>query len=753
MGTWADLALREIVILVLLMALGAGPSALLRGTQAGSRIALAPGFGLALGAVVLVSVGDVTSLRTATFAAVLPMIVISLALFGAIERHRHRTGGIDLRVAPALKVGLLVVVVASTLSYPLAHRGSLGPVAYRVADASGYAALTDRLESHSISDRSGGAPWDLTSEYGNQEARGTGWLGTSALAASADPLFGWRGSDTQSSWMIALVIIISLGSFAAVQELTASRTWAAVVAGLLMAGPFTYQLFVDGSQGALSLMCLIPPLAVLGSRIISQPRAADIVLAGLLLAAGPTLYQPGAPALAVWIVAVLAVIATAAALQGRLSRDVAWRAAKIVAVVAVLGVAFAPIAFGRAIDFYGNYLDHQFDNAGIPYKLPLGVIPSWLLQSRGLYDINGDPTAASSLFKFVLTVLAPTIFVAVAIFGILRYRATLVVALVVPTAVFLAFFAYLRIGTTTYPVDRNLLIAAVAGAILLSVGLAALTATGRTALRVAAVGTAVLALAFAGRNSYIMASRVLEAGQIVPASVRDSLSHLRGRDGTLYLEGLGAESPSSTLQMPAIYHLVNEATPNRLAVDLTNNDHYGPAYLGGPLAGGASTFDPAYRWVLTVIPSIRTNRETVARVGNVAIQQRSQPLDVTVGSGIATDPPSRDPDGNAWVEGQLKLFLTGAGTGPAWIRLRLEGRPVRVVGPPGARVVARHAASTTICVPAPGTGPVRQSLVSLGFEPAPQPTDAPSAYALPHANHSLRLAGMWGLRRCPGSGA
>jgi hypothetical protein len=751
MGTWADLALREIGILALLMALGAGPSALLRGTQAGSRIALAPGIGLALGAVVLVSVGDVTSLETAAFAVVLPLVVISLAVFGAVERHRHRTGGIDLRVGPALKIGLVVVVVASTLSYPLAHRDSLGPVGYRVFDASGYAALTDRLESHSISDRSVDAPWDLTSQFGNWEAAGTGWLGTSALAASADSLFGWRGSDTQSSWMIALVIVISLGSFAAVQELTTSRTWAAVVAGLLMAGPFTYQLFVDGSQGALSLMCLIPPLAVLGSRIIRQPRAADIVLTGLLLAAGPSLYQPGAAALAVWAVLVVAVIAAVAALRGRLSRDVAWRAAKIVAVVAILAIVFAPIAFGRAIDFYGNYLGHQFDNAGIPYKLPVGVIPSWLLQSRGLYDINGDPTAASSLLKLILTVLAPTVFVAVAILGILRYRAALVVALVVPTAISLALLAHLRVGTTTYPVDRNLLIVAVAGAILLSVGLAALTATGRTALRVAAVVTAVLALVFAGRNSYIMASRVLESGQIVPASVRDSLSHLRGRDGTLYLEGLGAGSPSSTLQMPAIYHLVNEATPNRLAIDVTDNDYYGPAYLGGPPVAGPSTFDPAYRWVLTVIPSISTNRETLARIGNVAIQQRTQPLDATVGSGIATDPPSRDPDGKAWVEGQLKLFLTGATTGPAWIRLNLEGRPVRVVGPPGSRVVARHAATTTICVPARGTGPMRETLVSLGFEPAAQPTDAPSAYALPDANHSLRLAGMWGVRRCPGA--
>jgi hypothetical protein len=126
---------------------------------------------------------------------------------------------------------------------------------------------------------------------------------------------------------------------------------------------------------------------------------------------------------------------------------------------------------------------------------------------------------------------------------------------------------------------------------------------------------------------------------------------------------------------------------------------------------------------------------------------------VTVGSGIAIDPPSQDPDGNAWVEGQLKLFLTGASTGPAWIRLSLEGRPLRVVGPPGARVVARRANSTTICVPARGSGPVRESLVSLGFEPAPPPTTAASPYALPHANHSLRLAGMWALRRCPGAGA
>ena len=209
--TWLDLAFREAVAVALLAALGSGPAAFLGGTQAGTRIALAPALGLALGTATLYSAGHVISLHTAAWWVLLPMIVVSLAVFAVKERPRRRSVERSPGVASALKIGLLFVVVTSALNYPLVHRESLGPVAYRVSDANAYVALTDRLESHGFSDRSGVPSWDLTSAYGDGTARVTNnHAGLSALAASSNSVFGWRASDTQSSWMIVLVLLISL---------------------------------------------------------------------------------------------------------------------------------------------------------------------------------------------------------------------------------------------------------------------------------------------------------------------------------------------------------------------------------------------------------------------------------------------------------------------------------------------------------------------------------------------------------------
>ena len=151
-----------------------------------------------------------------------------------------------------------------------------------------------------------------------------------------------------------------------------------------------YQLFVDGSQGALSLLALFPPLAVLVDQLIRQPRAAHVILIALLLAGGFSVYEAGMPTIVVWAAVVVAVLGVAAAAERRLRRDAVWKAVKIATAIAIVTIASAPIAFGRAVDFYLEYLANQFDTAGIPYKLPVEVIPSWLFQSQGTLRILGE---------------------------------------------------------------------------------------------------------------------------------------------------------------------------------------------------------------------------------------------------------------------------------------------------------------------------------------------------------------------------
>ena len=139
MSIWFDLLVREAALLALLAALGSGLVVLLRPEAAGcSRIALAPAFGLALGSGAMVTASYFMPMRIALWAVLLPLAAASVMVAVLIVR---RAGAIRMPAAiDLLQVVLIVLLVASALSYPLVSQRSLGPLGYHVSDADGYTA-------------------------------------------------------------------------------------------------------------------------------------------------------------------------------------------------------------------------------------------------------------------------------------------------------------------------------------------------------------------------------------------------------------------------------------------------------------------------------------------------------------------------------------------------------------------------------------------------------------------------------------
>jgi hypothetical protein len=170
--------------------------------------------------------------------------------------------------------------------------------------------------------------------------------------------------------------------------------------------------------------------------------------------------------------------------------------------------------------------------------------------------------------------------------------------------------------------------------------------------------------------------------------------------------------------------------------------------------GTANYINPRYRYVLTRLGGVQTARRTIARAGPLALEERVDPLDVTVASttGIATPVLRLDRRGYPSIVGPLNLFVIGGGTAPAWVRLRFQTiAPARTPPQPGVR--ARSTAHTlTVCVRATGTAPVRSATLELAgtvFR-SPEPNEP---YAPPEPPRGVELVAMRAVTHCSLAGA
>jgi hypothetical protein len=299
-------------------------------------------------------------------------------------------------------------------------------------------------------------------------------------------------------------------------------------------------------------------------------------------------------------------------------------------------------------------------------------------------------------------------------------------------AALLAYYTWSSRGCG-YCVQRNLIPVGALAAPAVGLGVAAV-ATLRSPARIPlAAAIAVIAILAIGHEGIVERQRLANGSYLLDNQDRVAISALPADGGAVELEGFG-QGPAPPMELPVVYNLAEERAYGRVSVATDRDDNRGLLYLGGTQPLGPS-FNPNYRYVLTRLAGISTGRRVVSRAGPIALERRTEPLDVTVTGGVLAAMARFDPSGTAWVTPDRPLHFLVAGNSPgsrAWISVVLDATvPVSVHRQPGLSSV-RSGRTIRICVPAIGTAPVREASVELGFNPtlAPLPGEA-YAPALP----------------------
>jgi hypothetical protein len=752
-GTFFDLLVREVAMLVLLAALGSGFVALLRPDPAwGSRLALAPVFGLAVAAAVTTTAVAIMPIGTAAWAVVVPLAVASLAV-AAVRLRPWRAAVSRGGLVQVGALVALVLVVSSAFNIPLAKRDTLGPIAYHAFDAPGYGTQSYEYSKHTLADLRPFSKFDFgddrTERYVAYQVSLNQQIGYDTVASTGNVLFGFRHLSTQSAFMVAVLMVGALGAFAAVRGLARSMPlWPGLVAGVLFGGAFFFQLWMDGSQAALAGLALIGPVCLAGRRALETRALGEVVLFGILAAGLQTTYPYFVPPVVASAVVILLGWLVWAARRGRLQRFRWSRAAGLVGLVLVLALALSPIATARTAQYWRDVLKTNLAvGHGLPiFNLPFLDLPSYLLQTREFYFL--PDVFHSGLQQFATGVLAPLGLLGVIGFGVWRFRWT---AVLLPVAAFSALLAgyYMQRYDCSYCLQRSLLPIAPLAAVAVGVGLMALwTWDGRWRIwaRALSVVAALATLLVVGHVSTVEMRRVVDGAWVDPSSLRGLLPAVaRARGGPIYLEAIG-QGPRAPIEMPDTYHEVNEVSPERMAFSVESNDYNGLAFLGGVRKQGRE-FTPEYRWVVTRVGSVRTpDRTVVARSGPYALERRKGPFDIAITSGIQVEDPRFDSRGLAWVQGPMTFWVSAESSRAAWARLTFSGpaaRQTRLAGPPGGRVLSRSPRRVTFCVPVITNRPLRRLTVTLSFrQGANGPAKGGQFDEVPTPPKALRLAGM-----------
>jgi hypothetical protein len=746
MAPWLALLTRELALLVVLTVIGLGPVALLhRSVDRASRLALAPAFGLAVCACVLAT----TLWRVPAYRGwplLVAMMVVSVAL--AVFLGRGAGGGAPQRLPRRELVQLVVVIgfVIGALNVPLWIAGSPGPIGgHRIADAVGYVAEIDGAQHESLhAAQQERPPWsDLTIQNWSGTASGFQQIGFDAVAAHANELFGLHATDTHTAFLICLILVGALAAWATVRLVTATRSWAAVLAAALFAGPFFRALLMEGSQGAISGIVLVLPTLLAGWWVVRFRRLWDLVALGVLAAGLQTLYPLFVPPLVIGGGVVLAGLAARSVRRG----TAVARAAGMLAGVLVIAAAATPVAFERNIRYWKAILQGDVDFSTLPaYDLPAPSVPSWLLQVREFYflpSLNGQP-----LSQLLIGVGIPLILLAVIAYGLRRHRVALATLAVIAGAVVLANRTATA-NSCSYCAQRNLLVVAPVAMALIGIGIAALRARGGRLALLALPITALTVVAVASMARHTVL-RTLHASYVFDEQIATVLDALPDQRGPVEVEGFG-QSYLAPMVEPLAYDRANEVTGAPVSIPMDHDDFAGLLYLGGTRPIGVE-FRPDYRYVLTRVPDIEVpTRRTIARFGHVALQQRTGDLDVTVTSGFATPAADQPNPATAWVRPAtaMRFWVIGGTAKPAWLQVRLRATvPVKVdggaltAGSAGQAVTSRAVGGDVIaCTPVGGPPPVRRADLYFTFTPEPQ-RPLTSQYATPDPYTGVALTEM-----------
>lgn len=744
-----SLLARELFLLALLAAIGVAPAALLsRRLDAPTRIALAPALGLAVALCVMTTA--VWRVPTNQCFWVLPLLAIVSVGVGVWLSRRREDSPSGRRWRPdsrsLLQMLIVVVIVGGAFNLPLVQSRSVGPVGYDVSDAADYVSYQDGLRTQSVhaSAVASRIPInqreDLIQSNWTEHAAGFQEVGFDAVGSSADVILGLGASQTYSAFMIVMLEITALGLFAAVRVIVGGRPWAAVLAGMLVAGPFWIQLFMVGSEAGQVGLAMLLPLAITAYLALSERQPAAWILLALLAAGLQTAYPLFVPPVALGAGASLVALAAIRWSRGELTRQGLRHAGLIILGVLILSAVFTPYAFARNVRYWTGVVDGSLGSVygGLPpYLLPTALIPSWLLQTRWLYFLP----QSISVHTLPESFLGPLAMLATIAFALRRRLVLLGALAVIAAGGLLGFFTWHKYHCS-YCVDRNLLVASPLGTVLFAIGVALLLATRHRAARL--LGYAVVVITLVGVAAQFRVGQLFlrQAAYTFNPQTRAVISRLPSHPAALAvaMEGFG-QTARAPLEDSVVYAAVRHATGVPPSLPTETQDYSGLAYLGGPSPAGAA-FDPSYRYVMTRLAGIDTGRPVIFRDGAVALERRHGPLDVLVTGGVEATFARLDPQGRAWIQPQtpLTIWISGTHTGePVSVELGLRATvPVRFVPAPGV-VLQRRGPDLRLCADVGGPGAFRRLGIQFQFAAVPQPVPKGEQYGVPGPPQGLQL--------------
>jgi hypothetical protein len=725
MHIWTNLLAREGALLFVLLALGAAPVAFLSERfDAAARVALTPILGFCLGTCLTTTILEVAPARQ-TYWLLIPLALASLGIASWRSLHMRAARSAEpkrLSLRDLVQLLAVCAAVAAPLTYTLHAHHTVGPAAYTYTDVDNYVGEEDGARTTSIGDAR--EAWERSERTGDRFADLTQWdwsffasfnanPNAAPLDANLDELLGLGATDTNSSFLIVLLLAGALGVFAAIRYATQSRTWTAPIAGAMFGGPLFLELWFDTFQAAIIALGLLMPFVMLGCETLRSPRLSNITLFALVIATLLTVYPVFVPILLVvsGLVVGWRLIETHRR-DMRLGTQLRSAAAPAVSLV-VLVLLFDNVGFSHVLDYYHKLLDNVVPLPRVTWHLPIQVLPGWLLQTREFWNM---PTLdVGGIKQILLAGILPVVFLWFIILGIRRYRPALVLVALAGVCALVAEYSYSSNDACTYCAERDLLPLAPIVIVLVALGLATALAAPRRWTRALGIAGVALMVVAVGQRARVELTRFANGSYFLDSASRDVLARLPADAKAVQLEGFG-QTTSGQAEQPLVYHLANEHARGRVSISLASNANNSIGYLDfGVVKPPGPEFHVDYDYVLTRFAGIQTSRRVLARSGAIALEQRIQRLDVTPYSGLEAPLQRLDRSGTAWVQtgAPLQFHVVGAGQSRAWARLvfRAHG-PVSVTPQAGTR--ARQQGDTLVaCVPATGSGPVRQAAIQL----------------------------------------
>lgn len=317
--------------------------------------------------------------------------------------------------------------------------------------------------------------------------------------------------------------------------------------------------------------------------------------------------------------------------------------------------------------------------------------------------------------------LLPVLLLAVIVLAVRRYREALIMLAVAVGASLLAFYTSARLGCT-YCEQRNMIPVAALAPAALGLGLVAIATSRWRGRLLLALPVAAVILVAVGYEGVVERERLANGSHLLNPQIRQALAAVPSDSGPVEVEGFGQALDAAAAQ-PLAYNVV-EKTGGNLSIPTNEDDTAGLSCLGGAAPLGPS-YRPGYRCVLTRLAGIAIDRQVVARDGAIALEKRTQPLDITIDGGVLAAQAWEDPTGTAWLSPWQPLSFVFSGGAPgsrAWLSvvLRTTG-PVMLVKQPGVSAV-RGDGTTRICALIPGEPPVREIKFAISLVTQTPPT-------------------------------